>query len=38
MTIFYQQDKKNYMIYKSEKYEVDVALWDIDKFVETIIG
>lgn len=38
ITIFYHEDKKDYMIYKSKKYEIDLPLWDIDQFATVFLG
>ena len=38
MTVFYEESKKNYIIYKSEKYVIDEALWDINNFANIILG
>ena len=38
ITIFYHEGKKDYIIYKSQKYLVDVPLWDIDVFADTFLG
>lgn len=38
ITIFYHKDDKEYMIYKSKKYIIDVSLWDIDKFADVFIA
>ena len=37
-TVLYEESKKNYIIYKSEKYVIDEALWDINNFANIILG
>lgn len=38
ITIFYHEDEKDFMIYKTKKYQIDLPLWDIDQFAEVFIG
>lgn len=38
ITIFYHKDDKEYMIYKSKKYVVDLPVWDINQFADLFIG
>lgn len=38
ITVFYHEDDKECMIYKSEKYIIDVPLWDINRFAEIFLG
>ena len=38
ITIFYHEDDKDYMIYKSCKYIIDAPLWNIDQFADVFIG
>lgn len=38
ITIFYHENKSEFMIYKSKKYVIDIPLWDIDKFAEMFLG
>lgn len=38
ITIFFHEDDKEYMIYKSKKYEIDMPLWDINQFADLFIG
>ena len=38
ITVFYHEDGKEYMIYKSKKYAIEIPLWDIDRFAEIFIG
>lgn len=38
ITIFYHEGNEDYMIYKSQKYKIDLPLWDIEKFADIFIG
>ena len=38
ITIFYHESDKEYMIYKSKKYQIDIPLWDIERFTDIFIG
>lgn len=38
ITIFYHEGRNDYMIYKSERYNIDLPLWDINQFADTFIG
>lgn len=38
LTLFYEYNKKNYMIYKGKKYEIEDKMWDINIFTSVIIG
>lgn len=38
ITVFYHEKNKEYMIYKSKKYVIELPLWDIDQFAETFLG
>lgn len=38
ITIFYQENKVNYMIYKSKRYRIDLPLWDINQFADVFLG
>ena len=38
ITVFFHEDSKEYMIYKSKKYVIELPLWDIDRFAEVFIG
>lgn len=38
ITIFFHEDDKEYMIYKSKKYIIELPLWNIDIFADTFIG
>lgn len=38
ITVFFHEDSKDYMIYKSKKYVIELPLWDIDRFAEVFIG
>ena len=38
ITVFYHEDDKDYMIYKSQKYIIDLPLWDIDQFADVFLG
>lgn len=38
ITVFYHEDDKEYMIYKSRKYTIDLPVWDIDQFADLFIG
>lgn len=38
ITIFYHEDDKEYMIYKSKKYTIDLPVWDINQFADLFIG
>lgn len=38
ITVFYHEDDKDYMIYKSRKYTIDLPVWDINRFADLFIG
>lgn len=38
ITVFYHQNDKEYMIYKSKKYIIDLPVWDIDQFADLFMG
>ena len=38
ITIFYHEDKTEYMIYKSQRYSIDLPLWNIDLFADIFLG
>ena len=38
ITIFYHENGKDYMIYKSKKYQIDLPVWDINEFAHLFIG
>lgn len=38
ITVFYHEDSKEYMIYKSKKYMIDLPVWDINQFADLFIG
>lgn len=38
ITIFYHKEGKEYMIYKSKKYIIDLPVWDINQFADLFIG
>lgn len=38
ITIFYHEDGKEYMIYKSKKYVMDLPLWDINQFADVFFA
>ena len=38
ITVFYHEDDREYMIYKSKKYTIDVSVWDINRFADLFIG
>lgn len=38
ITVFYHEDDKEYMIYKSKKYTIDLPVWDINQFADLFIG
>lgn len=38
ITVFYHEDDKECMIYKSKKYIIDVPLWDINRFADIFLG
>ena len=38
ITVFYREDDKDYMIYKSKKYVIDLPVWDINQFADLFIG
>lgn len=38
ITVFYHKDDKEYMIYKSKKYWIDLPVWDINQFTDLFIG
>ena len=38
VTIFFQEDKKEYIIYKGERFEIDRSLWNMDIFAEVFFS
>ena len=38
ITVFYHENGKDYMIYKSKNYIIDLPLWDIEKFADIFVG
>ena len=38
ITVFYHEDDREYMIYKSKKYTIDLPVWDINQFADLFIG
>lgn len=38
ITVFYHEDDREYMIYKSRKYTIDLPVWDINQFADLFIG
>lgn len=38
ITVFYHEGSDECMIYKSEKYVIDLPLWDINQFADTFLG
>lgn len=38
ITIFYHEEDKEYMIYKSKKYVIDLPVWDINQFADLFLG
>lgn len=38
VTVFYHEKGKEYMVYKSKKYMIDLPIWDIDQFADLFIG
>lgn len=38
ITVFYHEKKKDYMIYKSKKYMIDLPLWNMDQFADMFLG
>lgn len=38
ITVFYQEEDREYMIYKSKKYRIGRSLWDIDQFADVFLG
>ena len=38
ITVFFHEEDKEYMIYKTKKYVIDIPLWDIDYFADTFLG
>lgn len=38
ITIFYHEESKECMIYKSRKYIIDLPVWDINQFADLFIG
>ena len=38
ITVFFHEDDKECMIYKSKKYIIDIPLWNIDRFADTFLG
>lgn len=38
ITVFYHEDDNEYMIYKSNKYAIELPVWDINQFADLFIG
>lgn len=38
ITVFYCEENKDYMIYKSKKYRCELSLWNIDQFADVFLG
>lgn len=38
ITVFYHEEDKEYMIYKAQKYIIDLPVWDIDQFADLFLG
>lgn len=38
ITVFYHEKDKEYMIYKSRKYLIDLPVWDINQFANLFLG
>ncbi len=38
ITVFYQENGEEYMIYKAKKYIIDLSLWDINEFADVFFG
>ena len=38
ISVFYHEGDKEYMIYKSKKYVIDLQLWDINQFADVFFG
>lgn len=38
ITVFYHEEGREYMIYKSKKYTIDLPVWDINQFADLFIG
>lgn len=38
ITVFYHEGDNEYMIYKSQKYLIDLPLWDINQFADMFLG
>lgn len=38
ITVFYHEGDKEYMIYKTKKYIIDLPLWDIEHFADIFLG
>lgn len=38
ITVFYHEKDKEYMIYKSKKYTIDLPVWDINQFADLFIA
>ena len=38
ITVFYHEDDRESMIYKSKKYTIDMPVWDINQFADLFIG
>ena len=38
ITVFYHEKGKEYMVYRSKKYVIDLPVWDIDQFADLFIG
>ena len=38
VTVFFQEQKKEYIIYKGERIEIDRSLWNMDIFAEVFFS
>lgn len=38
ITVFYHEGENEYMIYKAQKYKIDLPLWDINQFADIFLG
>lgn len=38
ITVFYHEEDKEYMIYKSKKYTIELPIWDMNQFADLFIG
>lgn len=38
ITVFYHEGNEECMIYKSQKYTIDLPIWDIDQFADIFLG